>query len=147
MASAVEIRRAVGPDQPRLHDLLYRSWMATWAPECPHEAGKEVQATDPVMQYLDACLGQIGAVDGRIVAAMRVDGDVLAALHVDPDLKGQGIGSAMMDAAEARGAARLEVRAFNEPAIRFYEARGWRRERTYMGAEGNVPVATHEYRR
>lgn len=145
----VEIRRATASDRAALHDLLYRSWMTTWAPECPDEAVAGFQRTDPVGGYLAACLDQIdiGVRDGRIVAAMHLDGADLAALHVDPDLKGQSIGRAMMDEAERRGAARLEVRAFNDPAIRFYEARGWRRARTYMGSEGNVPMLTHEYRK
>ncbi|WP_375262404.1 GNAT family N-acetyltransferase [Palleronia sp.] len=116
---------------------------------CPPEAAADFQRTDPVNQYLEACLDQIdiSVVDGRIVAAMHVAGDALAALHVDPDLKGQHVGTAMMDVAEARGAVCLEVRAFNQPAIRFYEARGWRRTRSYLASEGEVPMLTHEYRR
>lgn len=89
----------------------------------------------------------IGISNGRLVAAMHLDGEHLAALHVDPDLKGQGIGSVMMDAAEGSGAALLEVRAFNLDAIRFYEKRGWQRARTYEASEMNVPMLTHEFRR
>lgn len=123
--------------------------MTTWAPQCPDEAVAEFRQTDPVGQYLDACLHQIdiGMANGRLVAAMHLDGEHLAALHVDPDLNWQGIGSAMMDVAEASGAALLEVRAFNVNAIRFYEKRGWQRTRTYEASEMNVPMLTHEYRR
>ena len=141
------IRGAVPDDHEVLHDLLFASWMTTWAPACPSEAVAEFREQGPVAGYLTACLEQIdvGVSDGRAVAAMHLRGDHLAALHVAPGLKGRGLGSAMMDEAEARGARRLEVRAFNEPAIRFYEARGWRRERTYMATEVAIPMQTHEY--
>ena len=141
------IRRAVPEDRKALHDLLFASWITTWAPACPSEAVAEFREQDPVAGYLDACLEQIdvGVSDGRIVAAMHLQNDDLAALHVAPEQKGRGLGSAMMDEAEARGARRLEVRAFNAPAIRFYEARGWRRERTYLATEMGVPMQTHEY--
>ena len=99
--------------------------------------------------YLDACLERIdvGLLNDRVVAAMHIEADHLAALHVAPDQKERGIGSAMMDQAEARGARRLEVRAFNVSAIRFYEARGWERSRSYSGIEMGVPMETHEYMR
>lgn len=149
MNTDIEIRRATSSDRSHLHDLFQRSWMTTWAPECPEEVVAEFRESDLVGQYLNACLEQIdiGMAEGRLVAAMHLDGDHLAALHVDPELKGQGIGSAMMDLAELRGAARLEVRAFNDAAIRFYEKRGWRRTRTYTSLEMSVPMTTHEYQR
>lgn len=147
MKPSIEVQRAVESHRSRLHDLLYRSWMTTWAPECPEEAVAEFRKSDPVGHYLEACLDQIdiGMANGNLVAAMHLDGAHLAALHVDPSLKGQGIGSAMMDAAEARGATQLEVRAFNTDAIRFYEKRGGQRARTYTGSEMDVPMLTHEY--
>jgi ribosomal protein S18 acetylase RimI-like enzyme len=142
--------RAARPEcRANLHALLERSWMTTWAPECPEEAVARFRNEDIVGQYLDACLGQmdVGLLAGRVVAMMHLDGEHLAALHVDPDLKGRGLGSVMMAAAEARGARCLEVRAFNLPAIRFYEGRGWERIRTYEGEEIGTPMLTHEYRR
>jgi putative acetyltransferase len=122
--------------------------MTTWAPHCSEETVARFREEDLVGQYLDACLEQInmGLLAGQVVAAMHLDGDHLAALHVEADLKGRGIGSIMMAEAEARGARRLEVRAFNRPAIRFYEGRGWQRIRTYEGDEMGTPMLTHEYR-
>lgn len=148
-AADVVIRKATPEDRADLHALLERSWMTTWAPECPEEAVARFRGEDVVGQYLDACLEQmgVGLLAGRVVAMMHLDGEHLAALHVDPDLKGRGIGSAMMAEAEARGARRLEVRAFNLPAIRFYEGRGWERTRAYEDMEMGVPMLTHEYRR
>jgi ribosomal protein S18 acetylase RimI-like enzyme len=146
---SLAIRKATPADRPALQDLLVRSWMTTWAPACPPEAVERFRKEDPVGRYLDACLERIdlGLVDERIAAAMQLEEEHLAALHVAPDLKGCGIGSAMMAEAERRGARRLEVRAFNAPAIRFYERRGWQRAATYEGTEMGVPMPTHEYRR
>ena len=143
------IRKARLEDRCPLHDLLFASWMTTWAPACPSDAVAEFRQKDPVAAYLDQCLEQIdvGILNERIVAAMHLQDDYLAALHVAPELKGRGLGSVMMNEAEARGARRLEVRAFNEAAIRFYEGRGWRRERTFVGTEMGVPMETHEYTR
>ncbi len=143
------VRRALPEDREALHDLLFASWMTTWAPACPNDAIAAFREEDPVTTHLNECLEQIdvGVADGRIVAAMHLDGEHLAALHIAPELKGRGFGSAMMDEAEARGARRLEVRAFNEQAIRFYESRGWRRRRTNVGSEMGAPMKTHEYAR
>lgn len=123
--------------------------MTTWAPECSEESVARFRSEDVVGQYLDACLEQtdVGLIGGWVAAMMHLDGEHLAAMHVDPDLKGRGIGSVMMAEAEAQGARRLEVRAFNLPAIRFYESRGWRKTRSYDGDEMGTPMLTHEYRR
>ncbi len=147
--AGVVIRPATQEDRRELHALLERSWMTTWAPHCSDEAVARFRDEDPVSQYLDACLQQIdvGLIDGHVVAMMHLDGTHLAALHVDAELKGCGIGSVVLAEAEVRGARRLEVRAFNRPAIRFYESRGWQRTGTYEGDEMGTPMLTHEYRR
>ncbi len=121
--------------------------MTTWAPECSEESVARFRSDDVVGRYLDACLEliDVGLINGRVVAMMHLEGEHLAALHVDPDLKGRGIGSMMMAEAEAQGAWRLEARAFNRPAIRFYESRGWQRTRTYEGDEMGTPMLTHEF--
>ncbi len=121
-ASSLAIRKATPADRPALHDLLVRSWMTTWAPACPPEAVERFRKEDPVGRYLDVCLERIdlGLVDERLAAAMPLEHGHLAALHVAPDLKGCGIGSAIMAEAERCGARRFEFRAFNAPVIRFY---------------------------
>ncbi len=123
--------------------------MTTWAPECSEGSVARFRSDDVVGQYLEACLERIdvGLIDGHIVVMMHLEGEHLAALHVDPELKGRGIGSMMMAEAEAQGAWRLDVRAFNLPAIRLYESRGWRKIRSYEGDEMGTPLLTHEYRR
>lgn len=141
---SLAIRKATSADRPALQDLLVNSWMTTWAAACPPEAVERFRTEDPVGRYLDACLERIdlGLVEERIAAAMHLEGEHLAALHVAPDLKGCGIGSAMMTEAERRGARRLEVRAFNAFAICFYERRGWCRTATYDDIEMGVLMPT-----
>ena len=54
-------------------------------------------------------------------------------------VRGQGLGAALLDAAErearkrGRGAIRLEVRTDNKPAIALYEERGYRRRKREPG--------------
>ncbi len=148
-AAGIVIREVTQKDRAALHSILERSWMTTWAPECSEESVSRFRNEDVVGQYLDACLEQmhVGLIDGQVVAMMHLDGEHLAALHVDPDLKGRGIGSVMMAGAEAQGASRLEVRAFNGPAIHFYESRGWQKARSYEGEEMGTPMLTHEFHR
>jgi len=66
----------------------------------------------------------------RIVDSIGDDDFYLQAIAVDDELRGEGVGSIMMDALEERaratGSARLslDVSANNEGACRFYERRG-----------------------
>ncbi len=148
-AAGIVIRKATQEDRAGIHSVLERSWITTWAPECSEESVARFRSEDVVGQYLDACLEQmdVGLIEGQVVAMMHLDEEHLAALHVDPDLKGRGIGSVMMAEAEAQGARRLEVRAFNAPAIHFYESRGWQKARSYEGDEMGTPMLTHEFHR
>jgi ribosomal protein S18 acetylase RimI-like enzyme len=79
-----------------------------------------------------------GVLTGRLVATAMVGADGHRAwvyyLAVAPDLRGAGLGKAMMDAVETwargRGMPKLElmVREGNAPAEGFYEAIGYQRE-------------------
>lgn len=64
--------------------------------------------------------------------------------RVHPDSQRRGIGTALMDAAEAearkQGFAmlKLDVEPSNEPAVRFYERRGYQRISKHLGEEGET---------
>ena len=145
--SDLSIRRANPADRTSLHQMLVRSWLTSWAPHLPADAVRRFHEADPTTAWLTADIEQIdvAVLDGRIVAAMQVDGCVLEDLHVDPDFKRQGIGSVLLRRAEELGARRLVVRAFNEPAMAFYEAHGWRSRRRFQATEMGAPVETVEY--
>lgn len=73
------------------------------------------------------CAVTAAQIDGRIVGFTALHGDELEHLYVAPDRRGQGVGSALMDAAKRSGPVRLRLWCFqrNAPARSFYEARGF----------------------
>jgi ribosomal protein S18 acetylase RimI-like enzyme len=84
-----------------------------------------------------------------LIGMFHVEGNCLNAIHLDPKHKRQGIGSRLMDEVERRISAqhpeaRLEVRAFNTGAIKFYQQRGWSERRRYQAKECGEPVETLE---
>ena len=123
--------------------------MTVWAPHCHPRSVERFRREDPVARELAASLAgvRVAEVSGRIVGTSTVAGDHLVDLHVAPGLWGRGVGRALMDEAEAAGAARLEVRAFNRRAVAFYERRGWRRVGAFRGTELGTPVTTFVYER
>jgi ribosomal protein S18 acetylase RimI-like enzyme len=143
----VMIRPASAPDRDRLHALFTESWLLFWAPHLPPEAEELFRTRDPVASFLDAALFRIevAELDGEIVGAILVEEDCLEDLHVAREFQGRGVGLRLLRQAEALGARRLEVRAFNARAIRFYELAGWKRRRTYPTTEMGFPTLSHEY--
>lgn len=109
----------------------------------------------PLTQTLDELFDELrsssviglGAwLDGRLVGSVRVrlDGAVghLGRLVVVPDLQGQGIGTALLRAAEeALPSEVTEIRLFtgsrSDPTIRLYESFGYVRQ-------GETPAGTHD---
>lgn len=145
--SNLSIRRANPADRAVLHHLLVRSWLTSWAPHLPATSVRRFHETDPTSAWLNTDLEQIdvAVLDGKIVAAMQVNGCVLEDIHVDPDFKRRGIGGTLLRRAEEVGARRLLVRAFNQPAMAFYEAHGWVNRRRFTATEMGTPVETVEY--
>lgn len=66
-------------------------------------------------------------------------------IRVAPDARRQGVGSALLEAAEQRArergarSLRVETQDVNVPACRFYYAHGFRLERTTPGAYAELP--------
>ena len=66
-------------------------------------------------------------------------------VRVAPDARRQGVGSALLEAAEQRArdrgarSLRVETQDVNVPACRFYHAHGFRLERTTHGAYAELP--------
>ena len=66
-------------------------------------------------------------------------------VRVAPDARRQGVGSALLEAAEQRArergarSLRVETQNINVPACRFYHAHGFRLERVVLGAYPSLP--------
>lgn len=146
-AAPVRIRPATASDHGALYALFTDSWLAFWAPHLPPEAEARFRAEDPVARFLEAALDRIEVAElgADVVGATLAEGDCLEDLHVARSFQRRGIGLRLLRHAQALGARRLEVRAFNERAIRFYEQAGWMRRRTYPTTEMGFPALSHEY--
>ena len=103
-----------------------------------------------VQSELEENLGVV-AVDGaRMVGALRarVDGDLLLVgrIAIAPDRAGEGIGSALLDAVERRGAdrgatqAELFTGSLSEANLRLYERVGYAETQRVPGDDGTEQV-------
>lgn len=138
------LRKAESTDILALANLLERSWFTHWGPHVSADSRARFVREHPARGYAEACWGDIMVAEqnGSVVGMFHRDGEFLHAIHVAVDAIGTGIGKAMMDRAEADGARRLEVRAFNERARHFYERRGWQAVAERDDTEMGTPVVT-----
>lgn len=140
------IRAAAPEDRSALHHLLTRSWLTNWAPHVSAASVERFRTEDPVAGYLSGHLAAMKVAEdrGQVLGMVHLVGDRIAAIHVLADAQGRGVGSRLMDHAEANGGRTLEVRAFNTRAIRFYGKRGWHPVRSYEADEFGTMLATIE---
>ena len=80
--------------------------------------------------------------DGAILGYLSLDGDWVSNLYVRPGAQGQGVGSALLDAAKARRPDGLRLWVFqpNTGAIRFYRRHGFRTVRETDGRDNGERV-------
>ncbi len=142
--SDIVIRWARQGDGNDIRNLLDRSWRTHWAPHLEFGALARYDAARPVDGYVSDYLERFRVADrGNVVVGVyHLEDDHLHAIHVDTWAIGTGVGKALMDAAEAEGARKLEVRAFNIRARDFYRARGWIEMNEYEDLEMGESVRT-----
>ena len=139
------LRPATEADQPAIVDICKGSITKTYGvfmdPERmrPWLEGREVE------EYVARMWSRmtLAVEDERVLGVVALDGAIIDLLWVRDDLRGQGVGSALMDRAECMLAAthkmaELECFAPNHGSIAFYEARGYTAVRTYHEAASGV---------
>lgn len=138
------LRPARRGDSDSLKHLLDRSWRAHWAPHLDVGAWARYEAAQPAIGYVGTYLDSfvVAERDGVVVGMYHREDSMLHAIHVDSWAIGTGVGGVLMQAAEAAGARRLEVRAFNARARAFYQRRGWQELDEYADTEMGTPVRT-----
>jgi ribosomal protein S18 acetylase RimI-like enzyme len=143
------IRNAASKDYAALHNLLTQSWLQNWAPHVSEASVERFRSEDPVAAYLSGYLPAmtVAADAGSVRGMLHLVDGMVAAIHVAADAQKRGVGSMLMDYAEANGANILDVRAFNKRAIAFYQKRGWCEARHYEGNEFGTSLPTVEMRR
>lgn len=106
----------------------------------------EREVRDPRAAYAD-CTTLLALTEQRPVGVVivRIDGGEaeIKRLWADPDLRGRGLGSALLDAALAltSGRMRLSVWEWRTPAIGLYESRGFERATSWDDREGLICMA------
>ncbi len=119
----VDLRRARVEDLPSILAIERVSFTDPWA-----RSSFAPLLEQPRVYFAVALDRTTGVILGYTVASFVLDEAELANLAVDPEVRGRGVGTALLegalDAAESRGtrAMFLEVRASNRSAIALYES-------------------------
>lgn len=144
------LRRARSGDAATLKSILHDSYETTWLPQVKAEAAWAWRSQDRPNAYVAArgLRFWVAEVNGGIAGFIDWDGDFVNALHVLPAQARRGLGSKLMDKAEAAmvaagfAEARLETDEFNVRSRAFYDRRGYREVDRYPDKEWNSGLTT-----
>ncbi len=144
------VRPSRPSDATAAQAVLRDTFETTWGPQITPEAMAAYRAHDRPKTYWDDRGAQfwLAEVGGEVVGLVDWDGDFVNALHVRSSHARKGIGSALMDHAEAAIAAaglaavRLETDTFNTRSRAFYAGRGFVEVDRYPDREWNSGLTT-----
>ncbi|MGH7015731.1 MAG: GNAT family N-acetyltransferase [Caulobacteraceae bacterium] len=146
----IVVRAARAGDIPALVAILHATFESTWRPQITRRAAEAFLAEDRPAVFVAeqglACF--VAELESETVGLVHFEGDFVHALHVHPGAARRGIGSALMDVAEAEigraghTAVRLETDTFNAPARAFYDARGFEERDRYPDEEWKSGLTT-----
>lgn len=118
-------------------DACYRSFLG--------DAVDAYLASGAVEEYVDESVGRCTVIlgDGQIAGYFVCKDDLIDLMMVRPELQRRGLGSRLLDHAEASlfhsySELTLESFAPNEPANRFYRKHGWSEARSYFDQASGV---------
>ncbi|MDP3854987.1 GNAT family N-acetyltransferase [Phenylobacterium sp.] len=150
LASEVRIRRATPSDALPLREILHDTYGNTWLPQLTPVAAQAFRDEDRPATYV-AERGLefwVAEYSGQVVGFVDWDADFVNALHVRSENARMGVGSRLIDRAEAEIAkagfstARLETDTFNTRSRAFYAARGYREADRYPDTEWKSGLTT-----
>jgi ribosomal protein S18 acetylase RimI-like enzyme len=146
----LSLRPARPADGPAIIAILHDTFNSTWRPQISASAARAFLDEDRPAAYF-ARRGlqfRVAERQGEVVGFVDWEGDFVNALHVLGRHAGAGVGSVLMDRAEAGiadsgfAAARLETDTFNLRSQAFYRARGYREADCYPDEEWNSDLVT-----
>lgn len=148
--SPILLRRARPADAAALKAILRDTFESTWRPNISAAASQAWLVEDrPATYVAQAGLDFLVAErEGEVVGLIHWREDFVHALHVRSDHARTGVGTRLMDRAEAEiaragfAAARLETDTFNAASQAFYAARGYREAGRYPDEEWNSGLTT-----
>ncbi|HUZ13613.1 MAG TPA: GNAT family N-acetyltransferase [Caulobacteraceae bacterium] len=144
------LRPAELADGPALRAILRDTFESTWRPNITAAAAQAFLDEDRPSSYVDARgrLFWVAERQGAVVGFVDWQGDFVNALHVRSSHARSGVGTLLMDKAEAEiaeagfPAARLETDTFNVRSQAFYGARGYREAGRYPDEEWRSDLTT-----
>ncbi len=146
----LEVRLSRSTDAASLIAILYDTFESTWLPNITSSAAKTFREEDRPAAYVarrghEFWVCQFGE---YIVGFVDWQGDFVNALHVRGSYSRSGVGSRLMDKAEAEirkegfTAARLETDTFNRVSQQFYAKRGYTEADRYPDKEWGSDLVT-----
>jgi ribosomal protein S18 acetylase RimI-like enzyme len=145
-----EIRPARSTDAAGLTAVLHDTFESTWLPNITSSAAKAFWEEDRPAAYI-ARYGHefwVCQCAENIVGFVHWQGDSINALHVHGSCSRSGVGTLLMDKAEAEirrlgfASARLETDTFNRVSQRFYSKRGYIEADRYPDTEWGSNLVT-----
>jgi ribosomal protein S18 acetylase RimI-like enzyme len=150
MTVPLHIRPALPTDSAALVAILHDTFESTWRPQVtPAAEAAYRQGNRPAAYVAErGHLFHVATRDGAVVGLVDWHDDFVHALHVHSAHARSGVGTALMDLAEAEiaragfPAARLETDTFNTRSQAFYAARGYVETGRYPDTEWNSGLTT-----
>lgn len=146
----VVIRSSRTGDEEGLRAILFSTFTSTWLPQITAAAAQAFVDEDRPRAYVADCAREFWVAErgGELVGLVHWRADFVHALHVLARHVRTGVGTLLMDHAEAEiarsghAAARLETDTFNAGSQAFYAARGYRAEARYPDEEWRSGLTT-----
>lgn len=144
------VRPATERDKAQVKDILRDTFETTWLPHVTPAAAQTYLSTRHGDRYVDEHATEfwVAELDGIAVGFVHWRDDFIEAVHVRSSRARRGIGSLLLDHAEAAiaaagfGQARLESDTFNQRSHAVYRARGYREKDRYPDDEWNSGFTT-----
>lgn len=144
------VRPAIEGDRAQVKAVLRDTFDTTWLPHVTPAAAETYLSTGHGDRYVDEHLAEfwVAELDGTVAGFVHWRGDFIEAVHVRSSHARRGIGSLLLDRAEAAIAAagfreaQLESDTFNERSHAVYRARGYREKDRYPDDEWNSGFTT-----
>ncbi|MBZ7921338.1 GNAT family N-acetyltransferase [Ensifer adhaerens] len=118
----------IRPWRPEEGDRLLAIWLAASRIGHPFLGEARLVEQQQVVRdtYLPMADNWVAEIDGKVVGFIGLIESFIGGLFVDPDIRGSGIGRALVeDAASRLGQLEVSVYADNQAAVDFYHRRGF----------------------
>jgi GNAT superfamily N-acetyltransferase len=150
MTTSPILRPSSARDRDAIIAILFNTFETTWRPQLTETAALAFITENRPAAYFAARGHEfwVAYLDGVVIGFVDWEGDFVNALHVRDARARSGVGTALMNKAEAEIAkdgfshARLETDTFNLASQAFYKKRGYAEADRYPDLEWNSGLVT-----